>query len=96
MAKNETYLVASASGQLGRQVLEALLKRGAEKIIATTRTPESLADYARRGVEVRHADYNQPEGLAHAFRDATRLLICLLYTSPSPRDRQKSRMPSSA
>ena len=26
----------------------------------------------------------------------TRLVPCLLYTSPSPRDRQKSRMPSSA
>ena len=25
-----------------------------------------------------------------------RLLICLLYTSPSPRDRTRSRMPSSA
>ena len=25
-----------------------------------------------------------------------RVFICLLYTSPSPRDRQKSRMPSSA
>ena len=24
------------------------------------------------------------------------LSVCLLYTSPSPRDRQKSRMPSSA
>ena len=24
------------------------------------------------------------------------VLTCLLYTSPSPRDRQKSRMPSSA
>ena len=24
------------------------------------------------------------------------IYICLLYTSPSPRDRQKSRMPSSA
>ena len=24
------------------------------------------------------------------------LINCLLYTSPSPRDRQKSRMPSSA
>ena len=24
------------------------------------------------------------------------LMVCLLYTSPSPRDRQKSRMPSSA
>ena len=27
---------------------------------------------------------------------AVRCAICLLYTSPSPRDRQKSRMPSSA
>ena len=25
-----------------------------------------------------------------------KIMICLLYTSPSPRDRQKSRMPSSA
>ena len=25
-----------------------------------------------------------------------RVYVCLLYTSPSPRDRQKSRMPSSA
>ena len=24
------------------------------------------------------------------------IITCLLYTSPSPRDRQKSRMPSSA
>ena len=28
--------------------------------------------------------------------DLRRILTCLLYTSPSPRDRQKSRMPSSA
>ena len=27
---------------------------------------------------------------------ANNLTTCLLYTSPSPRDRQKSRMPSSA
>ena len=26
----------------------------------------------------------------------TKVYFCLLYTSPSPRDRQKSRMPSSA
>ena len=31
----------------------------------------------------------QNEGFKKAY-------ICLLYTSPSPRDRQKSRMPSSA
>ena len=29
-------------------------------------------------------------------RDYARGCACLLYTSPSPRDRQKSRMPSSA
>ena len=28
--------------------------------------------------------------------EADTLYVCLLYTSPSPRDRQKSRMPSSA
>ena len=33
---------------------------------------------------------------AHATSFEDRILFCLLYTSPSPRDRQKSRMPSSA
>ena len=31
-----------------------------------------------------------------SLRYVALLLDCLLYTSPSPRDRQKSRMPSSA
>ena len=30
------------------------------------------------------------------FIDSEGYMVCLLYTSPSPRDRQKSRMPSSA
>ena len=34
--------------------------------------------------------------LAFAGILATLCIACLLYTSPSPRDRQKSRMPSSA
>ena len=34
--------------------------------------------------------------LTHSLQTATRAWRCLLYTSPSPRDRQKSRMPSSA
>ena len=29
-------------------------------------------------------------------RGRKQIMTCLLYTSPSPRDRQKSRMPSSA
>ena len=34
-------------------------------------------------------------GLRKEAREAG-VYVCLLYTSPSPRDRQKSRMPSSA
>ena len=34
--------------------------------------------------------------LALALLPFSQFLACLLYTSPSPRDRQKSRMPSSA
>ena len=40
----------------------------------------------------------KPEQILQLFETAGRrnINICLLYTSPSPRDRQKSRMPSSA
>ena len=38
-----------------------------------------------------------PGGLADYIAEyLTQFYYCLLYTSPSPRDRQKSRMPSSA
>ncbi len=37
-----------------------------------------------------------PGGYAAAFRAADLGVDCPLHTSPSPRDRQKSRMPSSA
>ena len=36
------------------------------------------------------------DGGAEHFSHTVQAINCLLYTSPSPRDRQKSRMPSSA
>ena len=36
------------------------------------------------------------EGLINFVTENSTVPVCLLYTSPSPRDRQKSRMPSSA
>ena len=33
---------------------------------------------------------------AHTFKADDALVSCLLYTSPSPRDKRQSRMPSSA
>ena len=39
----------------------------------------------------------QVDGITQLTKDNEyKQYLCLLYTSPSPRDRQKSRMPSSA
>src|SRR5436190_3931216 len=68
-------LVTGAAGNLGRRVVELLLEAKAGPIIATTRTPEKLADFAKRGVEVRTADFNDPKTLKAAFAGAERLLL---------------------
>ena len=39
---------------------------------------------------------NEIEDLKNIKKIIDKYSVCLLYTSPSPRDRQKSRMPSSA
>ena len=41
-------------------------------------------------------DVEASRAIRQAEVSAAKTMICLLYTSPSPRDRQKSRMPSSA
>ena len=44
-----------------------------------------------------HLMVSPVDGLIDSFaRAGASFITCLLYTSPSPRDRQKSRMPSSA
>lgn len=69
-------VVTGASGQLGRLVIEALLKKlPAGKIVAAVRHPEKVADLAARGVQVRLADYDQPASLVAAFKGADKLLL---------------------
>ena len=46
--------------------------------------------------QVRGFGIGQSETRESLARLIARHKLCLLYTSPSPRDRQKSRMPSSA
>ena len=57
----------------------------------------SLNDEARIVRDERNSLHDQRNKVMEeimAYRDEMK--SCLLYTSPSPRDRQKSRMPSSA
>ena len=69
-------VVTGATGQLGRLVIEELLKTTeAEDIIAAVRTTAKANSFADRGVQVREADYSQPETLATAFQGASRLLL---------------------
>jgi len=75
MATNERILITGASGQLGKLVLRELLANGKTNLIATTRTPEDLGEFAAQGVEVRKADFKTPETLTEAFRGATTLLL---------------------
>ena len=68
--------VTGATGQLGRFVIDALLKKvPAGEIVAAVRTPAKAADLAALGVIVRQADYGQPETLEAAFAGVDKLLL---------------------
>jgi NAD(P)H dehydrogenase (quinone) len=75
MTSTRKLLVTGAAGQLGRLVLDNLLEAKAGPIVATTRDPAKLADYAKRGVEVRKADFNDPSTLKATFAGVERLLL---------------------
>lgn len=70
-------VVTGASGQLGRLVIAALLARQvpASQIVAAVRDPAKVADLAARGVQLRQADYRQPDTLDAAFAGAEKLLL---------------------
>lgn len=68
--------VTGATGQLGRLVIEALLKKvPAAEIIAAVRTPEKASELAALGVQVREADYSRPETLLSAFSGVEKVLL---------------------
>jgi NAD(P)H dehydrogenase (quinone) len=86
-----TLLVSGASGHLGQRVVELLLEAGIApgSIVAATRTPEKLADFASRGVVVRQADFEDPASLAGAFAGVDRLLLVSTDTLDVPGRRLK-------
>jgi NAD(P)H dehydrogenase (quinone) len=75
MANNERLVVTGASGKLGKLVVQELLDKAITNIIATTRTPDRLAEFAAQCVDVRVADFKIPGTLTDAFNGGTRLLL---------------------
>ncbi|WP_292936105.1 SDR family oxidoreductase [Noviherbaspirillum sp.] len=69
-------VITAASGQLGRLVIDSLLQKlPANEIVAAVRNPDRAKDLAARGIQVRHADYDQPETLLTALQGADKLLM---------------------
>lgn len=59
-----SIVVTGATGHLGRLVVESLLEREAEGIVATGRAVDRLQDLADRGVRVERLDYDDvPESV---------------------------------
>src|SRR5262245_49503480 len=71
-----SIVVAGASGQLGKLVSEILVElMTPSDVILATRTPDALAVFARKGAQVRHGDFDQPEALPAALAGAKRMLL---------------------
>lgn len=69
-------LVTGATGGLGRQTLDRLLERiPASQVAALAREPAKLADFAERGVDVRHGDYLDKSSLEAALQGIERLFF---------------------
>jgi len=72
------YFVSGAAGHLGQSVLNHLLQTlqvPAAKIVAGTRSPEKLEAYAKQGVTIRKADFDDEDGLVKALAGVSRFLI---------------------
>ena len=84
------------SGELLVIFFVALLVLGPNKL------PDAARQVGRAVNEIRRVSGGFQREMREAMQEPMRAAeqakadICLLYTSPSPRDRQKSRMPSSA
>jgi len=84
--------ISGAGGQLGAALVKhALARTSASDIVAITRNPAKLEKLSQKGVEVRAGDFNEPAGLAAAFRGIERLVIIpTADLQPGVRTRQQA------
>ena len=87
-ARDKRLLTQQATGRTAAEIAKSLgVSRNA--VIGRSRR--------LRGIVYRSDIESWARANARRSEEAkVRMKVCLLYTSPSPRDRQKSRMPSSA
>lgn len=82
-------LVTGATGMLGTKVIQALLERvSVEDIVVSIRNPDKAEKLKNNGIEIRIADYENPESLKKAFKDIGKLLLISSQGDDETRIRQ--------
>ena len=97
----EKVLVTGASGFIAEHCIIELLKNGysVKGSLRSMNREQEVRDAIKTGandenLEFCKLDLLEDDGWEDAMWDCD--YFCLLYTSPSPRDKRQSRMPSSA
>lgn len=71
-----SIVVTGASGAFGRMATQLLLEKvSPRELILVTRKPDSLADLAARGAQVRYGDFDDRPSLQAAFAGGERMLL---------------------
>ena len=76
------------------EVSEEYLQPSADEVETASALNSTLN--AQKNSTVEQAEHSTPEAVARVEPKISNSGLCLLYTSPSPRDQRGSRMPSSA
>ena len=84
------FFVMDSSQKSGSSVTVPIMKETSAKRVAAS------GGSVRVGANVQNAQVNNGYLFLQDTNPNNQLWICLLYTSPSPRDQRGSRMPSSA
>jgi NAD(P)H dehydrogenase (quinone) len=72
----QMIIVTGATGKLGKDIVERLLKQlPSSEVGISVRDPSKAQDLSDRGVRVRKADFEDKNSLRHAFAGATQVLI---------------------
>ena len=93
--------MAALSTKIEDRIYPPLEALGIIKENANAKFDETIEAHIRLGIDPKYTDQQLrttvalPHGTGQSIKIAV-ITSCLLYTSPSPRDMRRSRMPSSA